>query len=51
MGEPGLWCLGYSSSVCKGTAKQALKAFICPNSRDVGLVHGAMGVSAMNTRV
>lgn len=49
-GEPGLWYLGSSSSVCKGTAKQALKACISPDSRDVGLVLGAMGVSAMNTR-
>lgn len=50
MGEPGLRYLGSSSSGCKETAKQALKACISPDSRDVGLVFGAMGVSAMNSR-
>lgn len=51
LGEPGLRYLGSSSSVCKVTAKQALKACTGPDSRNVGLVLGAMGVTVMNTRV
>lgn len=50
MGEPGLWYLGSGSSVCKGTAKQALKPCMSPDSRDEGLALGAMGVTVMNTR-
>lgn len=49
-GEPGLRYLGSGSSVCKGTAKQALKPCRRPDSRDEGLALGAVGVTAMNTR-
>lgn len=45
MGEAGLWYLGSSLYVCYGTAKQTLKACISPDSRHVGLVLGAMGVT------